>query len=150
MSGMFPKGTGPTYYEPITDTNHEGVPDLWQPVPIHSAETHRDNLLYAYKNCPMIKKKVKEIREKPNSEWKKREKKEKKIMSALSKKLGCKLKMKDASGINALIKYDLFHLGKTPSFITKEDIENVARISSYNFQNKIPTGESKKKKKKKF
>lgn len=70
MQGLFPSGTGPTVqYSPrhaLCDafisfqlliffqlsSKTYALPAGAQPVPIHSADTHNDPLLYGYKICP--------------------------------------------------------------------------------------------------
>ncbi len=44
------------FYPEDTETGSKRLPGGLQPVPIHAYAKHHDTVLYAYKNCPMLKK----------------------------------------------------------------------------------------------
>jgi len=130
LYGLYPLGTGPpgSIYGTEVDMPR---PYSFQPVPIHTENTKRDHLLYAYKNCPLLKELVSE--RKPTEEWKAKEIETQSFRERLTQQLGAEVSLSKISGVYHSLKAEMVH--KRTSLIefglNDDDFRTVEKLKNW-------------------
>jgi len=135
--GFFPPGTGPNL--PLGEGGGPALPINIQPVPVHSYSRYNDSLLYAYKNCPKLKKLIKQTRE--SDEWRRIEKENAPLLDQLSAIFGEQIKLKHMTSIKTLINAERIHGKPQLPGVTKQMMSKIKTLGAWVIKQKFATHE---------
>jgi Histidine phosphatase superfamily (branch 2) len=137
MMGFFPPGTGPNL--PVGEGGGPALPINIQPVPVHSSARYNDTLLYAYKNCPRLKRLVKATR--VSDEWRAKEVEYAVLLDQLSEIFGERIKLKHMTSIKTLINAERIHGKPQLPGVTERMIEQLNEIGPWVIRQKFHSHE---------
>lgn len=136
-TGFFPPGTGPNL--PEGEGGGPALPINLQPVPIMSASRYNDTLLYAYKNCPKLKKLIKEV--KASEEWKAMTGANQDLFDRLSEIFGEPIGLKQMTQIKTLLNAERIHGRPQLEGITPEMMARINELGAWAIKKKFATHE---------
>ena len=121
-----------------SNEDFEFLPYHLQPVPIHTAEKKKDNILYAYKNCPRIKELKKEFQQ--SEEYQKKKEESSEILQKIGEILGTEAKLETASTFLNIMNGERIH-NKERTYQDEEFIQKVIPLADWVFRHKFATPE---------
>ena len=132
-TGFFPPGTGPKL--PESEGGGPALPINLQPVPIMSASRYNDTLLYAYKNCPRLKRLIKET--KASQEWQETTAANSELFAKLSEVFGEPIGLKQMTQIKTLLNAERIHGRPQLEGITPEMMVKINELGAYVIKKKF-------------
>ena len=117
-----------------------GLPDGFQPIPIHSIGKDADHVLYAYKNCPKLKLMSKEF--KKSQTWQDKELETASFRTTLASILNISsAPLKELNSISTLLHQEQRHNKPTPSGITPQILSELRSLQHWCLLHKYPDRE---------
>lgn len=135
--GFFPPGTGPNL--PESEGGGPALPINIQPVPIMSASRYNDTLLYAYKNCPTLKRLIKENKQQP--EWQRLSNENQQLFAQLTQIFGEPIGLKHMTKIRTLLNAERIHGKPQLDGITAAMWDKINELGAWVLKSKFRTHE---------
>ena len=136
-TGFFPPGTGPNL--PSGEGGGPALPINLQPVPVMSASRYNDTLLYAYKNCPKLKRLIKET--KASEEWRRATEENAELFARLTEIFGEPIGLKQMTQIKTLLNAERIHGRPQLEGITPEMMVRINALGAWVIKRKFATHE---------